>query len=170
MQNFRVYNKPFGAKLRALNRCKQGLITTTRNLLLKVTPPTSTAGSPAACTDPSPACKGRAFLATDLTLLRDNSHTMMTTIDEQLHAAGIDAIREVVNTLCPARGEHLRAVVSVVDEGQEAIVEKLVVMKSGVFVAAPEECGGMDSSFTCEIREWRQQHSLTVVTWQMEEE
>ena len=91
-------------------------------------------------------------------------------MDARLHAAGLEAIREVVTALGPARGKHLRAVVEAVDEGQEAIVEKLVAMKSGVFVMPPEECGGMMSSFTNEIRFWRQQHNLPVVTWQMEDE
>ena len=90
-------------------------------------------------------------------------------MDERLHAAGMDAITEVVTTPCPARGKHLRAMASVVDEGHEAIMEKLVAMKRRVLVAAPAECGGMYSSFTREIREWRQRHNLSVVTWQMEE-
>ena len=170
IHNPHIRNEPDNAKVLMLNRCKRGLIATTRNLLLKRTSAASTAGTPPACTEPSPACKATAFLATDLTLLGDNSRSMYKNMDEQVHSAALSAIGEVVTTLGPAQGKHLRAAVRTVDEGQEAIVEKLVAMKSGVFVMPPEECGGMLSSFTKEIRDWRQQHNLPVLTWQVEDE
>ena len=111
------------------------------------------------------------FLATDLTLLGDNSRSMSKNMGgKKVHAAAMSTVREVVTELGPIRGKHVRAAVRDLDEGQEAIVEKLVAMRRGVFVMAPEECGGVQSSFTREIWEWRQQHNLPVVTWQMEVE
>ena len=171
LHNPRMRNQPCEAKMLLLSRCKRGLIATARNLLLKGAPAANNSVPLSTCREPSPSCKGRVFLATDLTLLGENSRSMFMNMGgKTVHAAAMSAVREVVTTLGPIRGKHVRAAVRTMDEGQEAIVEKLVAMRSGVFVMAPEECGGTKSSFTKEIQEWRQQHNLPVVTWQMEEE
>ena len=67
-------------------------------------------------------------------------------------------------------GTDLQAAVRMVDEGQEAIMEKLVARKGRVFVLAPDRCGGSRSWFTQEISNWRQRHGLLLRAWPLDDE
>ena len=114
------------------------------------------------------SCNTRLFLATDITLSRDNSRTI--SLAEREHAAAVDAVRQIVAALSPRTGADVRATVWTVDEGQQAIMEKLLARKGRVFLMAPDGCGGTSSYFTQEIVNWRQRHNLPVQAWVLDDE
>lgn len=107
----------------------------------------------------------RVFVASDVSQRQNSS--------QLLNAGGLQRAQEAVNRVLTQLGAASWPTNEpdslLLDHGVRAVLDKLVAMKAGMFLAAPRECGG-GHAFTNEIHETRLAQNLRSDSWEIVKE
>lgn len=108
--------------------------------------------------------KANLFIAADMMPGADFSESMKWTIDNETRRLAGEALGRVFRQLKPVTWPTVEPTFLSLDDGYKGILDKLVCMKSTIYLTAPIECGG-GHTFSEEIRSWRQRHGKLSDSW-----
>ena len=104
------------------------------------------------------------FVAADMMPGVDFSDSMKVTVDNETRLYAGEVLTKVLRELQAVTWPSVEPNFLRLDNGYKGILDKLVCMKSVVYLTAPIECGG-GHTFSEEIRSWRQRHGKLSDSW-----